>query len=76
VSDAETLPSPSRGAASTSSPPRGAAGFLSLWRREFRGYSADGLRADLVAGLTVAAVALPLALAFGVVSGRMRQRAW
>jgi sulfate permease, SulP family len=69
VTDAETLPSPSRGAVSTPSPSRGAAGLRSLWRREFRGYSADDLRADLIAGLTVAAVALPLALAFGVVSG-------
>src|SRR5688572_28509354 len=38
-------------------------------RREFGGYNAQSLRADLVAGLTVAAVALPLALAFGVASG-------
>jgi SulP family sulfate permease len=42
---------------------------VSLLRREFRGYSLDHLRADFLAGLTVAAVALPLALAFGVVSG-------
>ncbi|HET7767486.1 MAG TPA: SulP family inorganic anion transporter [Chloroflexota bacterium] len=38
-------------------------------RREFSGYNAQTFRADLVAGLTVAAVALPLALAFGVASG-------
>jgi len=38
-------------------------------RREFAGYDAAGLRGDLLAGLTVAAVALPLALAFGVASG-------
>lgn len=44
-------------------------GLLPLLRREFHGYNADAFRADLVAGLTVAAVALPLALAFGVVSG-------
>ena len=38
-------------------------------RSEFRGYDAKGLVSDLMAGLTVAAVALPLALAFGVSSG-------
>src|SRR5688572_8504537 len=38
-------------------------------RREFSGYGAATFRADLIAGLTVAAVALPLALAFGVASG-------
>ena len=43
--------------------------LLDLWRREFVGYSAGTFRADLLAGLTVAAVALPLALAFGVASG-------
>lgn len=37
--------------------------------REFAGYNAGALAADLMAGLTVAAVALPLALAFGVSSG-------
>lgn len=40
-----------------------------LWAREFAHYSFDTFRADLLAGLTVAAVALPLALAFGVASG-------
>jgi len=40
-----------------------------LWRREFSGYSAGKFRQDLLAGLTLAAVALPLALAFGVASG-------
>jgi len=40
-----------------------------LWRREFSHYSAGKFRQDLLAGLTVAAVALPLALAFGVASG-------
>ena len=40
-----------------------------LWAREFSHYNADAFRADLLAGLTVAAVALPLALAFGVASG-------
>lgn len=40
-----------------------------LYRREFGSYDAETLRADVLAGLTVAAVALPLALAFGVASG-------
>lgn len=40
-----------------------------LYRDEFSGYTATKLRQDLLAGLTVAAVALPLALAFGVASG-------
>lgn len=40
-----------------------------LLRDEFAGYSLDILRQDTLAGLTVAAVALPLALAFGVASG-------
>ena len=44
-------------------------GLLPLLRREFHGYNLHDFRADLIAGLTVAAVALPLALAFGVVSG-------
>ena len=38
-------------------------------KREFNGYSGKKLSQDLLAGLTVAAVALPLALAFGVSSG-------
>ncbi len=40
-----------------------------LYRDEFTGYSLAKLQQDLFAGLTVAAVALPLALAFGVASG-------
>lgn len=40
-----------------------------MYKEEFAGYSLDKFRQDLLAGLTVAAVALPLALAFGVVSG-------
>ncbi|HNS40009.1 MAG TPA: SulP family inorganic anion transporter, partial [Promineifilum sp.] len=40
-----------------------------LYRDEFSGYNAGKFRQDLLAGLTVAAVALPLALAFGVASG-------
>ncbi|MEO8288327.1 MAG: SulP family inorganic anion transporter [Chloroflexota bacterium] len=39
-----------------------------MWQQEFRGYDAVHFRRDLLAGLTVAAVALPLALAFGVAS--------
>ncbi|NJN81033.1 MAG: SulP family inorganic anion transporter [Caldilineaceae bacterium] len=40
-----------------------------LWSREFSSYTLGIFRQDLLAGLTVAAVALPLALAFGVASG-------
>ncbi|MGI8484302.1 MAG: SulP family inorganic anion transporter, partial [Thermomicrobiales bacterium] len=40
-----------------------------IWQNEFSGYSLGSGQRDLVAGLTVAAVALPLALAFGVASG-------
>ncbi len=40
-----------------------------LYVSEFTGYNLHKLQQDLMAGLTVAAVALPLALAFGVVSG-------
>lgn len=43
--------------------------WITMWRREFAGYNADKFQKDLLAGLTVAAVALPLALAFGVASG-------
>lgn len=43
--------------------------WLSLLRREFSGYDRQRFERDLLAGLTVAAVALPLALAFGVASG-------
>ena len=49
------------------------AGFIKEYARdlrsEFSGYGTDALRKDLFAGVTVAAVALPLALAFGVGSG-------
>ena len=38
-------------------------------KEEFKGYNVKGFTKDLMAGLTVAAVALPLALAFGVSSG-------
>lgn len=40
-----------------------------LLRIEFTGYGRGTFQRDLLAGLTVAAVALPLALAFGVASG-------
>ena len=43
--------------------------FLRQLRQEFRGYNGAKLSRDLMAGLTVAAVALPLALAFGVSAG-------
>jgi sulfate permease, SulP family len=40
-----------------------------LYKDEFSGYSLAKFQQDALAGLTVAAVALPLALAFGVASG-------
>jgi SulP family sulfate permease len=43
--------------------------ILQLYRDEFTGYNTTRFQQDLLAGLTVAAVALPLALAFGVASG-------
>ena len=43
--------------------------YKTLLQQEFRHYSKAKLQKDLLAGLTVAAVALPLALAFGVSSG-------
>ena len=43
--------------------------FFRSLRREFSGYNAASLIQDMMAGLTVCAVALPLALAFGVSSG-------
>ena len=43
--------------------------FKEQLEQEFQGYNASKLSKDLLAGLTVAAVALPLALAFGVSSG-------
>lgn len=43
--------------------------FADHLKQEFHGYNAASLTKDLMAGLTVAAVALPLALAFGVSSG-------
>lgn len=43
--------------------------YFSDLKTEFKGYNGAKLVKDLMAGLTVAAVALPLALAFGVSSG-------
>ena len=40
-----------------------------FWHNEFSGYDRASFQRDLIAGLTVAAVALPLALAFGEASG-------
>lgn len=44
-------------------------GYLKMLRREFNGYNLKRLSMDVMAGLTVTAVALPLALAFGVSCG-------
>lgn len=44
-------------------------GYFKMLRSEFKGYNALSFSKDLLAGITVAAVALPLALAFGVSSG-------
>lgn len=43
--------------------------YVKDMKREFAGYNGKKLTQDLMAGLTVCAVALPLALAFGVSSG-------
>ncbi|KAB2903610.1 MAG: SulP family inorganic anion transporter [Anaerolineae bacterium] len=43
--------------------------LFQIWRDEFQDYSYQIFQRDLLAGVTVAAVALPLALAFGVASG-------
>jgi SulP family sulfate permease len=43
--------------------------FISMFQNEFKGYNKAIFLKDLMAGITVAAVALPLALAFGVSSG-------
>lgn len=43
--------------------------FINTLKNEFAGYNLKGLKKDTLAGITVAAVALPLALAFGVSSG-------
>lgn len=46
-----------------------AVSLVALLRREFAGYTMTIFQRDLLAGITVAAVGLPLALAFGVASG-------
>ena len=43
--------------------------YINSLKKEFQGYNSGTLIKDILAGLTVAAVALPLALAFGVSSG-------
>lgn len=43
--------------------------YISRLKTEFSGYNGKKFGKDLLAGITVAAVALPLALAFGVSSG-------
>ena len=43
--------------------------YVADLKKEFTGYNGSKFSKDLMAGLTVAAVALPLALAFGVSSG-------
>ncbi|WYJ80470.1 sulfate transporter/STAS protein [Enterococcus sp. DIV1094] len=43
--------------------------YMRLLRKEFTGYDLSKFQKDVLAGITVAAVALPLALAFGVSSG-------
>lgn len=43
--------------------------FGKIVKKEFKGYNVKKLGKDALAGVTVAAVALPLALAFGVSSG-------
>lgn len=50
-------------------PSLGQPALVRILRSEFSGYNQVSARRDLIAGLTVAAVALPLALAFGVASG-------
>lgn len=46
-----------------------ASSFIRMLREEFRGYDRNTFRQDVLSALTVAAVALPLALAFGIASG-------
>lgn len=43
--------------------------FVKMIKGEFKGYNANSFGKDVLAGITVAAVALPLALAFGISSG-------
>lgn len=43
--------------------------YFNILKNEFKGYNANSLKNDIIAGITCTAVALPLALAFGVSSG-------
>ena len=43
--------------------------YFKRLKTEFTGYNAGKFGKDVLAGITVAAVALPLALAFGISSG-------
>ena len=43
--------------------------YIAQLKKEFSGYNKQKLSKDLLSGITVSAVALPLALAFGVGSG-------
>jgi SulP family sulfate permease len=43
--------------------------LFAIWRREFADYNRSTFQRDVLAGITVGAVGLPLALAFGVASG-------
>jgi len=43
--------------------------LFGLWRQEFAGYNSNKFRQDIFAGIHIALVALPLALAFGLASG-------
>lgn len=43
--------------------------YIADLKREFQGYTGKKFSKDIIAGITVAAVALPLALAFGIASG-------
>ena len=45
--------------------------FQTFKEQEFKGYNAGKFGKDVLAGITVAAVALPLALAFGISAVRL-----
>jgi len=47
--------------------------YIKQLKSEFHGYNLGSFKRDLLSGLTVAAVALPLALAFGLSSGATAQ---
>ena len=47
--------------------------FIDRLRAEFKNYNLSTLKSDAMSGLTVTAVALPLALAFGISSGATAQ---